>query len=321
MFLKLKPLLFLQVLDKSIRYLAIHAKNHSILDKGEIIFDVSILEDGRLINESLLKTRLDALVKEKKWEKAKTYILLLNDFLVIREEKVPIQLTTKEVKDYLGLHMNQAIRMPINYPKFDFGIIDKNENEQRVFIAAYPTEIVDQYQELLQNVSLRPIVADISALSLYRIAYSGGIIQKNKSKHIILLEWNPYDISITVFNKNCPTFNRYSRSLRFSNAWEFTPKGEWVWKESNLELETMIEDQLNNLERFLDFYRYSVLNGEEGISEIILTGNYPNLNFLKTRLQERFLIEIHMLKLPKGIDQYFGPLYGLTLRDEIGGRE
>lgn len=319
MFLNSKPLLYLQLLDRSLRYLAIHPKNHSIIDKGKIIFDTNILEDGRIINTSLLETRLDALVKEKKWKNAKAHILLLNDFVTIRDENVPSQLTSSEVRDYLELHINQSIRIPIENPKFDFGIIGKNEYEQKIFIIAYPSDAVNLYQNILQNVSLKPTVADISALSLYRVAEQRGTIKKDKDHHTLLLEWNPYDLSIMVFNQDRPTFNRHSQSPRLSESWELTHQGEWIWRQTNLELETMLEDQLNGLERFLDFYQYSILDGNGSISEIILTGYYPNLNALKERLNSRFALDVSLLNMPKDIDQHFSALYGLTLREETGG--
>lgn len=34
-----KPLIYLQLQDRSIRYLSVHAKSREILDKGDIIFE------------------------------------------------------------------------------------------------------------------------------------------------------------------------------------------------------------------------------------------------------------------------------------------
>ena len=105
-----KPLFYLQLLDHSLRYLALDSKSQAVIDKDEIVFDTTILQDGKITNIPLLEARLDALVKEKKWKNAKTHILLLNDFVTVREETIPGQLTPSEVKDYLTLHINQSIR-------------------------------------------------------------------------------------------------------------------------------------------------------------------------------------------------------------------
>jgi hypothetical protein len=89
--------------------------------------------------------------------------------------------------------------------------------------------------------------------------------------------------------------------------------------EKNIELEAMLEEQLKGLERFLDFYQYSILDGKGHICEIILTGYYPNLNALKEQLTTRFALDVNMLNTPKDIEPHFSALYGLTLREEAGG--
>lgn len=310
-----KPLIYVQLLDQSLRYLALDSKKQTIIDKDEIIFETSIIEEGKITNIPLLETRLDALVKEKKWKNAKAYILLLNDFVSVREETVPVQLTLPEIKDYLSLHINQSIRLPFDNPVFDFQLIEKNDTEQKVVIIAYPNEHVKQYQTILQNVSLKPAVADISALCLYRVAEKQRLIDSEQDKHSLILEWNPSDLSIMVFNDDVPKFNRHSRSPRVAENWQVDNKGKWTWKSSDFELETMLEDQLDGLERFLDFYRYSVLDGKGSVTEIVLTGHYPDLENLKDRLSERFAAKVDLLKLPDSLSQSFGALYGLSLKE------
>lgn len=311
-----KPLLYLQLLDHSLRYLALDSKSQAVIDKDEIVFDTTILQDGKITNIPLLEARLDALVKEKKWKNAKTHILVLNDFVTVREETVPGQLTPSEVKDYLTLHINQSIRLPFEHPSFDFEIIEKNDDGQKVVIVAYPGEFVRQYQDILQNVSLKPVVADIAALCFYRLANKQDLINKDEDRHSLLLEWNPFDLSIMVFNQDNPKFNRHTRSARLADFWKVNQNGEWIWQNSEAELEAMLEDQLNGLERFLDFYRYSVLDGKGSVTDIILTGHYPNLSDLKTYLTERFTANVHLLDLPDTLGQQYGALHGLSLKDK-----
>lgn len=261
MFFNSKPLLYLQLLDRSIQYLAVHAKNGSIVDKGEIIFDTLALDDGEIVNHALLETRLDALVKEKKWKNAKTHVLLSNKFVVLREETIPAQLVRNEIKDYLNLHIGQSIRIPYDDPVFDFQVTERNETEQKVFILAYPGKMIKEYKRILQKVSLKPVVADITSLGLYRIAEREGLIDKEKA-HTLILEWNPYETAFMVYHRDQPTFFRQSQSSDLSESWERGAEGDWIWKHSSEELEMSLVEQLNGLERFLDFYSYSVLQGE-----------------------------------------------------------
>lgn len=311
-----KPLLYLQLHEHSLRYMAVQPNNHDIIEQGELFFETNMLEDGEITNASLFETRLNALVQEKKWKNAKTYLLVLNDFVTVREIEVPLQLAEDEIRDYLNLHMNQSIRMPFDNPSFDYTIYDQDEESHKLVLMAYPGEKIEQYQTILQNASLKSEVADVTALSLYRVAEEQTLVQKDQ--HTMLLQWNPGEMAITVFHQDRPTFNRHTQNEALLQSYEHTAKGEWIWKESEAELEMSIEEQLNNLERFLDFYRYSVLDGEESISQIILTGYYPNLSDLKARVAERFPMEVQLLNLPEGINQSYSALYGLTLRDKNG---
>lgn len=60
-----KPLLYFEFLERRIRNLVMDAQSRTILEKNEILFDTEILHEGRIINQSLLENRLDALVTEK----------------------------------------------------------------------------------------------------------------------------------------------------------------------------------------------------------------------------------------------------------------
>lgn len=213
--------------------------------------------------------------KKRNGKNAKTYVLILNHSVTVREVEVPIQLAENEIRDYLELHMNESIRMPFDNPSFNYTIYDQDEESYKLVLLAYPSEKVNQYQEILQNATLKPEVADVTALSLYRVAEKQALVSKEDNRHSMILQWNPGEITITVFHQDRPMFNRHSQNDSLLHSFKRTQNGEWVWKESEAELELSLEEQLNNLERFLDFYRYSVLNGAASISKIILAGSIP----------------------------------------------
>lgn len=151
-----KPILYLQLLHRSLRYMLVHPTNNSIIEQNELVFEADILVDGYIASESLLETRLDVLVKEKKWRNSKAYILLPNDFVTVREESIPGQLSENEINDYLKLHMNQSIRMPFDNPVFQYTLIEETEetdviHDKRVLLLAYPGESINQYKEILKK--------------------------------------------------------------------------------------------------------------------------------------------------------------------------
>ena len=169
-------------------------------------------------------------------------------------------------------------------------------------------------KEVLEKASLKPVVADISALSLYRLVASDASISKDSDDHLLLLQWNPTDYSMTVFKQDTPQFNRHTRSQRLADMWQIDEAGKFEWKGSEEGLEDVMDEQINMLERFLEFYQYTVMNGERSISHIVLCGYYPDLNQVKQSLEDRLTLPIHTLTLPEGIGETDAALLGLTLK-------
>ncbi|PTQ86006.1 type IV pilus assembly protein PilM [Trichococcus patagoniensis] len=311
-----KTLLYFEFLERRIRYLVVDAQSYAILEKNDILFDTEILHEGRIINPSLLENRLNALVTERKWKNAQASILLPDDFVIVREEKVPIQLAPSEIRAYIALHMGQLIRSPFKETRFHFELLERDETEHNILLMLYPQEVILQYESVLQKVSLDPVVADISSLCLYRIIQQQNELQQNPEKHVMVLQWSPVDHAIMVFHRDLPKFSRQSRLARLVDLWDVTPEGEWIWKDDQDSFDEAITDTLDVLERLLEFYRYSVMNGEGGVTDIFLTGDFPDLEKVREQLSQRFFLPIHMLQVSEEISSKFLPLYGLALKEK-----
>jgi type IV pilus assembly protein PilM len=307
-----KPLLYFEFLERRIRYLVLDAQSRTVLEKNEILFDTEILHEGRIINPSLLENRLNALVAEKKWKNAHAAMLLPDDFVIVREEKIPAQLAPSEIKAYIALHMGQLIRSPFKETRFHFEVLEVDDKDQTILLMLYPQEVIFQYESILQKVSLNPILADISSLCLYRIILQQNDLQQSPDEHVMVLQWSPVDHAIMVFHQNLPKFSRHSRLARLVDSWDVTEEGEWIWKDDQDSFEDAITDMLDVLERLLEFYRYSVINGQGGVTDIFLTGDFPYLEKVREQLSQRFFLPIHILKVSENISSKFLPLYGLA---------
>lgn len=311
-----KPILYFEFLERRIRYLAVDSSTHAILEKDELLFDTEIITEGNIVDESLIENRLRALLAEKKWRNAKASIILPDDHVILKEKKIPSQLVNDEIRDYITLHMNHSIRVPFKRTKFHYEILEQEETEQTVMIVVYSQDAIDQYEKVLEDISLKPLAADISFLTLYRILMSQTNVEVDEEKHILVLQWSPVDTQISVFHKGVPRFNRHSRSARITDYWDVAKDGEWLWKNDAEAMEAMIQDKLDVMERFLDFYRYSVLHGEDGVSEIYLAGDFPNLENVQKRLSSRFYLPIHQMEIADQLEVKYLPLYGLSLREQ-----
>lgn len=311
-----KTLLYFEFLERRIRYLVMDAQSRTVLEQNEILFDTEILHEGRVINPSLLENRLNALVTEKKWKNAQTAILLPDDFVIVREEKIPAQLAPSEIRAYVALHMGQLIRSPFKETRFHFDLLEVGDMEQTILLMLYPQEVIFQYESLLQKVSLNPVLADISSLCLYRTILQQNDLQQSSDEHVMVLQWSPVDHTIMVFHQNLPKFSRHSRLARLVDLWDVTKEGEWIWKDDQDSFEEAITDVLDVLERLLEFYRYSVMNGHGGVTDIFLAGDFPYLEKVREQLSRRFFLPIHILQASEEISSKFLPLYGLASKEK-----
>ncbi|MFC6465658.1 type IV pilus biogenesis protein PilM [Marinilactibacillus sp. GCM10026970] len=314
MLFKKKNTLFLLFKDKSIQYMIVDAQKKDILEHDFLLMDVPVLIEGKLTNESLVQKRLELFVREKKLRNAKVHLILPDHFTIIRKEEVPIQLEESEIKDYLYLHLNSKIRLPIDKPKIDFQVINQLSDSKELLLVAYPDELVQSFQKLVESLQLYPEVADFSYLSVYRVFKQFNASDISEEDHLLLIQWHPFDSSLTVFHRDTPQFNRQTNFQRVVQNWEQKADGSWVWIGTPEELDIVIEEQINSIERYLDFYKYSIMNGEKMITSILLTGDFPDFEYLFEKIKNRIDIPLSQLKLPSEFSKEFAPLLGLTIK-------
>ena len=255
-------------------------------------------------------------MNDRTWRNAKTSDVIPEDFVIVREEQVPRQLNESEVKDYLALHMNQLIRSPFKQTNFHFEVLEPGEATQTILLLMYSSEVIHQYQELLENVGLTPQVADLSSLCLYRILLHQQASELDETSHRMVLQWHPTHNIMTVFHEHRPKFIRYSKASRLTELWDIDHEGRFIWTGETETVANATEIRIDSLERFMDFYRYSVMNGKAGITEIYLTGTFPHLEQVEQRLNERFALPIHRFSPVESLEEPYLTLYGLTMKEK-----
>lgn len=307
---------FLSINDRSIRYLVCPAKqSKGTIDDGELFFDKVIMEDGRIINEAQLKSQVKMLVEQKNWKGAKLSFIVPDSFLTMRTEEIPNQLEKEEAKRYIRLQLEGSIRLPFKNPMIDFEVLTRGEDTNEILLFAYPEERLKPFYRLFENASLNAEVADVSFLSAYRTYQVNH--QPDDNEHLLMIQWNKVDLVLTVFHKKIPKFTRHVHASNPFQEWKLDSKeATLVSQSSPEELEEARDQTLITIERFMDFYQYSIMDGETAVTNILLLGDHPDLAKLQLSLDERFDLSIEILTLPQGLPMGCGVLYGLSLKTE-----
>ncbi|BAM47140.1 type IV pilus biogenesis protein PilM [Amphibacillus xylanus] len=311
-----KEQVFVLFTERTIRYLTWSGRQMSQnADYGEFILDSLIIEDGRIINLDLLKSMLIKLIEQKKWKRRKISFIVPDNFVTMRQESIPKQLTNEEVAAYIKLHMEGSIRLPFKDPYLDYHLLSEGEETNQIMLFAYPSEHLKPFDQLFEEIGLQSHVADISYLSTYRAYLQADLATRDE--HLLMVQWNKYDLTLTVFHQHIPMFSRH---IYFSNApkdWRKDEESKQLeWQSNLVTLPEFVEEQMIPIERFMDFYRYSVMNDEGQINQLLLTGDFPNHALIEQSLSNRFDLPVKKIALPHDLPTKFCSLYGLGLRGE-----
>lgn len=310
-----KKHIFLSINDRSIRYLVCpKMRTTEPVDFGEIFFDQLVMEDGRIINEAQLKRHLRTLVEQKKWGRAELSFIVPDSFVTMRTESIPNQLSDDEVKKYIRLQLEGSIRLPFKDPLIDFDVLHYGEEKNEILLFAYPKERLTPFQRLFDEVGLDPIVADISFLSAYRTYQA--LNERQREEHLLMVQWNKLDLTLTAFHDNKPKFNRHVHSSNAYQAWQLDEqKKQLISTLTQEEREDERDNTLITIERFMDFYQYSVLDGSGSVTDICFLGDHPDVLKLKQTMKERVDLNTVTLTLPKELPDGYGALIGLSYKE------
>ncbi|WP_186576261.1 type IV pilus biogenesis protein PilM [Aquibacillus kalidii] len=303
--------------DRVVRYVVSSQPTiEGITDYGELVLEPGVMEDGKIIDNKNFQTSLEQLVKNKKWRNASLSFCVPDSFVTIREQLVPKGLSKEETKSYIHMELDASIRLPFQDPVVDFVLTGEEKDQSKILLFAYPKERINEFLKVFHLSGLKPKVADLSSLSLYRLYYKLDL--PNENEHLLTIQWCKDATVLTAFKQNKPIFTRHIKSNLNRNSWVWDDtKNELVWTGEMEDLEQVISDQIVTIERFMDFYQYSVMDGTEQITKILLSGDFPNLNQVITAMRERFTLPIEsMNKLEEAIHHpaRFAEVIGLAIK-------
>lgn len=308
--------------DHVIRYMECESTGlQGVTNFGEKFLPLGVIEEGKVKDPTTLELILDELVRDNRWKNKTLYFCVPDASVVIRPQLVSLDLAEEEIKGYLYMQLGDQIHLPFERPVFDFKLLGEKDGQQEILMFAYPEDRVQTFEEVFKEADLKPVVADLSSLSLYRLYYS---LDKAKQKdHLLSIQWNVDSIVLTVFHECRPQFIRYMRTSLDGEFWQEAEDGDsglaWIGEKSDLE--GYEQDQLREVERIMSFYRFSVTQGEANVTNILLSGDWPNMEELYEHCKGRFDVPVEWFDLQSqhgqelaSLPPRFADVYGLSIK-------
>lgn len=281
----------LVITDHSIRYIELKHTNPLTVHKwGERYIPNGMISNGKIIDFETLSSILEQCITEWKLQKRSVRFLVPNQFVIIRKISIPVDIPKDEIRGYLYLEIGSTIHLPFDEPVFDFVLLPEANEKQEVLLFAAKEENVMEYADLLTSVKLKPIAADLSPLALYRLYHRLHSVDTNE--HLLMVEFDLSMVNITIFDDHIPFFMHHVPVPYDEEQWQVdldqSGKQELQFNGEAADLLAQLEDTYKEISKLMDFYRYSLHQGKQSVTKILLNGDHPLRSQIVDEMTKRF---------------------------------
>lgn len=282
--------------------------------------------DGRIMNHSVLKRMLEQMIHLYKFRTKHVHMIVPSSSIMVRHIKLP-NVPDKQMRKIIQFEIQNTIHLPFQNPYFDFINLSAEEtvlvrmeqeraadypaavqqeqawmemgaaqdhllpnaeeeeeelelDEADVMLIAAPAELIDEYLTVVKDSGLRPKSIEIKALSCYRLLEAA---EPQLLDHTILaVDLNEAAADMSIFHDGQLKITR-SIPVRFSVDQAFSEE---------LALQNPQVELAHELERLMNFYRYTLNNRNKEFAAVMLTGEVEQLQQVSTYLAERLGMQV-----------------------------
>lgn len=282
-----------------------------------------LIEQGKIVDEIQFYNFMKQLVREWKLKHLNVRFYAPESLVIMRHVEYPADLNDNEIIDHFTFEIGQSIHLPFENPVFDVYPLPNTaqpNGKNRATLFTAPKEEINKYTHLFSDVSLDPKVVDVRPLGIYR--YFHHLDTSRPGEVYLFFELSMLTLNISIFTDNRMEFTRFQQleldpdhlSYSFKNENIFT----WNYSGDESFLNRILDDHISELDRIMDFYRYSLYKGEKYITQIIVTGDHPLVEDVKQKIEHQYEVPVTLLKAylsrEKEVDMRFVPALGLVLK-------
>ncbi|KAA0549238.1 pilus assembly protein PilM [Bacillus sp. BGMRC 2118] len=288
--------------DHVIRFVELKSTTPLVIQRsGERTLPNGLIKEGKIIDRETLVMILEEVIQDWGIKNRRIQFIVPDSYVVIRKVEVPLDVMDDEIRGYLYYELGTSIHLPFENSVIDYALIGKNEEKKSVILFASPEEVVTEYTELFQEVKLKPVVADISPLSLYRLYFLND--QSRSDERLLFVQFDVTSVNLSILEDYKPIFMRHL-----------------VMEESEVEsndLTSPLQDYYREIERVMSFYQFSLNKGNQRITKVVVTGDHPMLQQIVKDISS--LVDLPVEPLPihdsSELSNGFQLVVGLALKE------
>ena len=233
----------------------------------------------------------------------------------------PRDVEASKLKEYVQMELGHSIHLPFQDPLID--VYDPTEGDGQAMMFAAASEEVNKYINLFLDINMKPQVADIRALCNLRLIENLQLIDADKT--YLIANWLLNELSICIYSNGNVDFLRFQQIPTNISQWQAKASNEgeldFTFDGDAEDYRMTIMDQVLELDRIMNFFRFSLHKGEKSVDEIIVMGDNPLLEGIHGYIKENMPVTIKMVddsliaKHYPGFKAKHASLLGLALKE------
>lgn len=280
---------------------------------GERYLPAGLIKEGKIEDAEALITVLEECVADWKLKNKKISFLVPDQYVMIRKHKVPVEVKDDEIRGYLFMELGSSIHLPFGEPVFDYHLLTESENsEKEILLFAAPEETVQDYVNVFEKVKLKPTVADVSSLALYRLY---DHLQHDKTnENLIMIQFDLTSVIVSIFEQHQPVFMRHLLIELDLTKWEYPKHGlhgsnKPVYSGDISDVRFSLTEIYEEIDSVINFYHFSLSQGKRQITKAFIDGDHPWMEEIFVDMKEK--LGVPTIKLTKPI-QAIGEIRNLS---------
>lgn len=287
----------------------------------DILLAPGIVQDGIIIDEvALYKVLKDhkTLFGQKKLP-VRTFVP--DTSVLLKTFEHPEDVLGDKLKPYAEMELGLTIHLPFQNPLID--VYDPVEGDEQAALFAAPSDEVMKLVNLLHDTSFTPEAIDIRALCNLRLLEQMELVQSDRT--YMVTNWLINELTVCIYSNGHVDFLRFQTIDTEVADWQgvvgANGQATFTYTREEEQYNMLLVDRVMELDRIMNFFRFSLHKGEKTIDEIIVMGDNPMLTSIAELIQSTLPVELTVMD-DKAIERFcpnmpraYASLLGLALKE------
>ena len=262
---------------------------YRLLSFGMTELPPEAIVDGAVMNTNVIVDSIRELMQKQRVKTKQAVVSVSGNAVIIKRINLP-QMTIDELEESIQWEAEQYIPFDINDVNIDVQILEgasEAPGQMEVLLVAARKELVNEYQSLIQQAGLKPVVVDVDA---FAIANMFEINYELPDETIALVNIGASNVNIHILRNGVSAFTRdigmggrqfteeiqRTLNISFEEAEAMKVGGDEqdvsaiVPEEIEKVLSSVGENLATEIQRSLDFYLST--SADSGLSRLYLSG-------------------------------------------------